>query len=237
MSNEEEVRITSFFDGSVASDERELAIDEGVSASRPVPSFHFVPDSNVVVRNREECVKRALEEVEENYRQAEEASEGDSFVDLTGSLEKETGGESEGFTLANFLQRADLLSETVLEVLADTLQFVVVLVFIFHIPLVFICRNFMVATHIFYKLVFNPRLYMKMASRGFCVLVFDSSREPVNCPEEMVCGVPCSFGTEFVVGRSTSHEEAVGASTGAPMEIPSSLQHRCALCWKNRDFF
>ena len=58
---------------------------------------------------------------------------------------------------------------------------------------------------------------------GFCVLVFDSSGEPANGPEEMVCGVPCSSGTEFVMGRSTSDQKAVGASTGAPMEIPSSL--------------
>ena len=64
---------------------------------------------------------------------------------------------------------------------------------------------------------------MKMASWGFCVLVFDSSGEPASRPEEMVCGVPCSSGTEFVVGRSASEEEAFGASTGAPMEIPSSL--------------
>ena len=35
--------------------------------------------------------------------------------------------------------------------------------------------------------------------------------------------VPVSSGTKFVVGRSTSHEEVSGASTGAPMEIPSSL--------------
>ena len=33
----------------------------------------------------------------------------------------------------------------------------------------------MVATHIFHKLVINARLFMKKASWGFCVLVFDSS--------------------------------------------------------------
>ena len=62
-----------------------------------------------------------------------------------------------------------------------------------------------------------------MASWGFCALVFDSSGESANRPEEMVCGVPFSSGTEFVVGRSTSKMEAVGSSTGAPMEIPPSL--------------
>ena len=79
------------------------------------------------------------------------------------------------------------------------------------------------AIHIFHELVLSARLYIKMTSWGFCVLVFDSSGEPVNHPEEMVRGVPYSSGTEFVVRRSTSEEEIVGASTGAPMEIPSSL--------------
>ena len=58
---------------------------------------------------------------------------------------------------------------------------------------------------------------------GLCISVFDSSGEPVSRPEEMVCGVPCSSGTEFVVGRSESKEEAVGATIGAPTEISSRL--------------
>ena len=78
----------------------------------------------------------------------------------------------------------------------------------------------MVAIHFSHKLVFSARLYMKMASWGFCVLVFDSSGEPANRAEEMISGVPCSFGAEFVVGRSTSENQA---ATDAPMEIPSSL--------------
>ena len=49
-STEEEVGITSRFGGSIASGERELAIDEDASASSLVVSCHFVPDSNVVVR-------------------------------------------------------------------------------------------------------------------------------------------------------------------------------------------
>ena len=81
----------------------------------------------------------------------------------------------------------------------------------------------MVATHFFQKLVISARLYVKMASWGFCILVFDSSGEPVNRPEEMVCGFRTVPETIFVVGRSTSEEEANGASSGAPMEIPSSL--------------
>ena len=117
---EEEVRITSFFGGSVSSDDRELAIDEGVPGSSAVPNLQFVPNLNVVISEGEECVRRALAEVEASVRRAEEASERDSFVDITGGLEKKTGGESEGFTFGDILQRADLLSETVLEGVVDT---------------------------------------------------------------------------------------------------------------------
>ena len=56
-----------------------------------------------------------LEELEAVDSRNEEASEGDSFVDIMGGLDKEVGGESEGFTSADILQRADPLSETVLE--------------------------------------------------------------------------------------------------------------------------
>ena len=81
----------------------------------------------------------------------------------------------------------------------------------------------MVAIHIFLKLVLSARLCIKMASWGFCVLVFDSSGEPGSRPGVMVCGVPCSSGIQFLVGRSTSEAKAVGELTGAPMELPSSL--------------
>ena len=63
----------------------------------------------------EECARRALEEVETSDSRTEEASEGDSFVDIMGCLEKETGSESEGFTFEDILQRADFMSETLLE--------------------------------------------------------------------------------------------------------------------------
>ena len=113
--SEEEVGIRSHFGGSVASDDRGLAYDEGVPESSVVPNSQFVPDSDVVIREGEECVRRALKEVEASDSRTEEASEGDSFVDIMGSLDKEVGGESEGFTFADILPRADPLSETVLE--------------------------------------------------------------------------------------------------------------------------
>ena len=115
-STEDEVGITPPFGGTVASDKRELAIDKGVRESNVVPFLQFVLDLDVVVKEGEECVRRALEEVEASDSRTEEASEKDSFVDIMGGLDKETGGESEGLTFADILQRADLLSETVLEV-------------------------------------------------------------------------------------------------------------------------
>ena len=113
--SEKEVRIISPLGGSVACDEPELAIDEGVPESSVVLNLQFVSDSNVVIEEGEECVRIVLEEIEASDNRTEEASEGDSFIDIMGDLDKEIGGESEGFTFADILRRADPLSETVLE--------------------------------------------------------------------------------------------------------------------------
>ena len=112
---EEEVGIRYPFGGKVASDDRELAIDEGVPESSVLPNLQFVPDSNVVIQEGEECVRRVLEETEASDSRTEEASEGDSFVEIMGSLDKEVGFESEGFTFTDILRWPDLLPETVLE--------------------------------------------------------------------------------------------------------------------------
>ena len=121
MSNSErEVVSRSPFGGSVASDEPELSIDEGVPESSVVPNLQFVPNSNVGIQEGEECVRRMLEEIEASDSRTKEASEGDSFIGIMGGMDKEVGGESEGFTFADILRRADLLSETVLEGVFDT---------------------------------------------------------------------------------------------------------------------
>ena len=117
---EEEIGKTSHFGGSVPSDERKLAIDESVPRSNAVRNLKFVPDLDVIVREGEECMRRALEEVEARDSRTEEASERDSFVDIMGGSEKKTRGESEGFTFEDILQRAHSLSETVLEGVVDT---------------------------------------------------------------------------------------------------------------------
>ena len=83
----------------------------------------------------------------------------------------------------------------------------------------------MVATHIFHELVFSARLFMKKASWGCCVLVFDSSGEHAFHPEVSDSCAPgwgCSV-TEFEVGCTTSCEEDVGATVNAPMNYESSM--------------
>ena len=111
----EDVEVMSPFGGSVASDDPELTIDEGVQESSIVPELHFVPNSNVVVPEEEECMRTMLEEIEASDSRTEEASEGGSFIDIIGGLEEDAGSESEGLTLADILRRADPLPETVLE--------------------------------------------------------------------------------------------------------------------------
>ena len=113
--SDEEVRVMSPFGGSVASDEPELATDEGVPESSVVPNLQFVPNSTVSIQGGEECVRRILGEIKASDSQTEEASEGESFIDIMGGQEEEVGSESEGLTLADILRRADPLPETVLE--------------------------------------------------------------------------------------------------------------------------
>ena len=113
--SDEEVRVMSPFGGSVASDEPELAIDEGILESSVVPNLQFVPNSTVSIQGGEECVRRILGEIEASDSRTEEASEGEIFIDIIGGLEEEVGSESEGLTLADLLRRADPLPETVLE--------------------------------------------------------------------------------------------------------------------------
>ena len=85
----------------------------------------------------------------------------------------------------------------------------------------------MVATHTFHKLVNSARLFMKKASWGCCVLVFDSSGEPAGHTEfSDSCAWVCS-GSEFEVGR-TSCEDGLGAKVHAPMDYESSMY--CSTC-------
>ena len=117
---EEEVRRTSPFadevvgEGAVESDEG--VVERSVSLDPP-----FVPSFNVAEREGAECVPRALEQLKsEVICGMEPVLEGDddgedSFVNVVGGDQRDEGVESEGYTFADALMRANRLSETVLE--------------------------------------------------------------------------------------------------------------------------
>ena len=92
----------------------------------------------------------------------------------------------------------------------------------------------MMAIHISHKLVSRARVFMKKASWGYFVLVFDSSGEPAVRPDFSDSCVPGFSGTEFEVGR-TSCEDGVGAKVHAPMDYNSSMF--CSTCGFRRDFW
>ena len=82
----------------------------------------------------------------------------------------------------------------------------------------------MVATHTFHRLVNSALLFMKKASWGCCVLVFDSSGEPAGHPNFSDSFAPGCSGTEFEVGR-TSCEDGLGATVHAPLDHESSMYY------------
>ena len=81
----------------------------------------------------------------------------------------------------------------------------------------------MVATHVFHELVFSARLFMKKASWGYCVLVFDSAGKSAAHPGINDSCVPGGSGTEFEVWRTTSCEEGADTTVKAPMDYESSM--------------
>ena len=102
-------------EGALEIDERE--VEESVS---PVPPF--VPNLSVAKREGVECVRRVLEQLSsevidgtERALERDDDDGNDSFVDVVGDEQTDEGAVSEGFTFAEALMRANLLSETVLE--------------------------------------------------------------------------------------------------------------------------
>ena len=61
-------------------------------------------------------------------------------------------------------------------------------------------RSKILAIHILHELIYSARLFMKMASWGFCVLVFEPSGELGDRSQEAECGVPYSSGTKLLWG-------------------------------------
>ena len=84
----------------------------------PVPPF--VPNLSVMERERVECVRRVLEQLSsevidstERALERDDDDGNDSVVDVVGDEQTDEGAVSEGFTFAEVLMRANLLSETV----------------------------------------------------------------------------------------------------------------------------
>ena len=79
------------------------------------------------------------------------------------------------------------------------------------------------AIHIYHKLVFSARLIMKVASWGYCILVFDSSGELALHPGDISAVVPDLSGSEFEVGRMSSCNDLATRDERSPMGCTSSL--------------
>ena len=117
-----EVGRSSPFGGDVL-EEGVLEIDEREAGESVSPVPPFTPDLSVAEREGVECVRRALEQLSSEAMASVECAverddddDGhDSFVDVVGDEETDEGAVSEGFTFAEALMRANLLSETVLE--------------------------------------------------------------------------------------------------------------------------
>ena len=81
----------------------------------------------------------------------------------------------------------------------------------------------MVAIHVLHQLELNARLFMKMASWGYCVSVYDSAGEPAARPEDGFADVPGYCGSEFEVGHATTCDDVPSLEKRYPMDCASSL--------------
>ena len=135
---------------------------------------------------------------------------------------RDESAESEYFTFADALLRTNLLTKTVLEVVVSSseLPLCETLVCIF---VGFFSEHNIVAIHIFQKLVHSARSNMRMASWGYCALVFNSPGESLAHPTEAFVCVSCGYWSESEVVRATSWDEVPSFVQSPPMGCASSL--------------
>ena len=124
MASSENRLAALFTEGVSSSAEGELAIDETTSTVSLVPNVRAVPGESVVVEEDEECVGESGNaasggESTVGYREGE-GDDNDSFVDIMSGISAACGAESEGWTFADALVRANLSVETVAEGVVDT---------------------------------------------------------------------------------------------------------------------
>ena len=109
-----------------SSAEWELAIDEPASTVSLAPNFFVVPRESAAVQKGEECVEEFLDHLSGEESAAGhfvlegQADDNDSFVDIMSGSTAVGDAESEGWTFADVLARANLSVETFTEGVVDT---------------------------------------------------------------------------------------------------------------------
>ena len=113
-----------FTEGVSNSAEGELAIDETTSTVSLVPNVCVVAGASAVVEEDEECVGEVASPIADEESAARhlegEADDNDSFVDIMSGITVAGGAESDGWTFADALVRANLSVETLAEGVVDT---------------------------------------------------------------------------------------------------------------------
>ena len=111
-------------EGVSSSAEADLAIDEAASTVNLAPNTCVVPGVSAAVEEGEECVRVFASPVsgeESAVRHLEGVvDDNDSFVDIMSGITAVGGAESEGWTFADALARANLSVETLAEGVVDT---------------------------------------------------------------------------------------------------------------------
>ena len=122
-----EGKVAALFAESVSSSaEGELAIDETASTVSLAPNVYVVPEMCVDVREGEECVQDFLDHLSGDESAARhfvlegEPDDNESFIDIMSGITAFGDAESEGWTFADALARANLSVETLAEGVADT---------------------------------------------------------------------------------------------------------------------
>ena len=124
MASSESRLAVLFTEGVSSSAEGGLAIDETTTTVSLVPSVRVVPGESAVVEEDEECVEESGnvvsgDESTVGYREGD-GGDNDCFVDIMGGISAAGGTESEGWTFADALVRANLSVETLAEGVVDT---------------------------------------------------------------------------------------------------------------------
>ena len=111
-------------EGVSSSAEGELAIDETTSTVSLAPNVRVIPGVSAAVDEGEECVGEFSSPAfgeEGAVRHLEgQSDDNDSFVDIMSGITAVGAAESEGWTFADALARANLSVETLAEGVVDT---------------------------------------------------------------------------------------------------------------------